>query len=137
MLVTAQMERSNTHEESFDQTDRCEHVDRLRIVDGLRDQVIIRGVDGSEIQLHGFHLDVRGYSTTNAQVHMSEEAEWEVPKVDGQAEGRFRRDSEAVVGEPFEMLFFYPEAQRRILVNLGEVSMIAVCPSSDSGGTAT
>jgi hypothetical protein len=102
-------------------------VERITLLDGLRDRLLIRSSSGSELMLQGCRVGSTGEYLTAAEVTMAPGTDWHVKKVtSGDAEALFRRDAKVTVGEPFGLLIHYPQEDRRIWVNLGTVTDIFV-----------
>jgi hypothetical protein len=108
-------------------------VNQLSVIDGLHDELLIQSADGSEVRLTGCRFGSVGDCFTSAYIQMAKNARWEVPEVEGQAEGRFRRDAEVQVGKSFGMLFYYHESDRSVWINFGRVAAILVWPFRSTG----
>jgi hypothetical protein len=107
--------------------ENCNFVERIGLVDGLRDLLLIRSSSGSELALHGCRVGPAGEYLTAAKVAMADGTDWRVQKVTSDAaEALFRRDAKVVVGEPFGLLLYYPDEDRRVWINLGTVDQICV-----------
>jgi hypothetical protein len=105
-------------------------VERISLLDGLRNRLLIRSSSGSELMLHGCRAGSTGEYLTAARVTMAASTDWQVKKVTSEgAEALFRRDAKVTVGEPFGLLLHYPQEDRRIWVNLGTVAEICVSSS--------
>jgi hypothetical protein len=110
------------------ETREAELVDQLWVVDGLRSELLIQSAGGSQVKLSGCQFGSAGDCTASAWIDMAQETRWEVAKVAGIAQGRFRRDARVRVGESFGMLFFYPESERLVWIDFGQVAKIEVYP---------
>jgi len=61
---------------------------------------------------------------------MADGTDWHVKKLTTDAaEALFRRDAKVTVGEPFGLLLYYPQEDRRVWINLGTVSEICMASS--------
>ncbi len=108
----------------------------IRVIDTLQGQLQIRSADGSEITLEDCHTGSH-YCTATARLQMAKKTQWEVPEIEApQVQGRFSRNTEVCEGEPFGMLFYDPDHDRRVWINLGRVEKITVHPSSPSRSNA-
>jgi len=106
----------------------CELVDRIAIVDGADDYMIIRSASGSEIILGPWRLTGVGECVTSARVSMAAGTHWQVDKIRSDStEAIFLRDAEVAVGEPFSLVLSPSSEHRHLRINLGRVSAISVC----------
>jgi hypothetical protein len=101
----------------------------IKMIDALQGELLIRSADGSEVALEGCTIGPHYCSTKRARLRMAEETRWDVPEVEEPTtEGRFSSDTEVRVGEPFGMLFYYPEHDRRVWISLGRVKNFKTSP---------
>lgn len=108
-----------------------ENPQSIRVIDALQGELLIRSADGSEVTLEGYTTGSHYCSTKRAQLRMAKETRWDVPEVEEPTtEGRFSKDTEVRVGEPFGMLFYYPDHDRRVWISLGRVKAVSIRPPS-------
>lgn len=122
-------DQRSSHDDKVDNAS-CNSVKRIGLLDGLRDLLLIRSLSGSELMLHGCRAGSAGEYLTAARVAMADGTDWHVKKLTTDAaEALFRRDAKVTVGEPFGLLLYYPQEDRRVWINLGTVSEICMASS--------
>jgi hypothetical protein len=106
----------------------CELVDRIALVDGAHDYMVIRSANGSEIILGPWRLTGMGDCVTSARVSMAAGTHWQVEKIRSDStEAYFLRDAEVAVGEPFSIVLSPSSERRHLRINLARVTAISVC----------